>query len=85
MNGYYVNYNAVGQEVGGNRVAPYDIKVEGVTVTFKGQMSTKSFEEINTFASHSRTDTPGTLYCVSEDAAIKVAEILEANPNYARK
>lgn len=79
----YVNYNRHGQNVGHNSIKPYNINVDGVEVSFDGQMSKKVFDTINqkNLVSHS---IGTTLYANTEADAQEVATLLEQNPNYSR-
>ncbi len=79
----YVNYNKHGQNVGHNSVKPHNINVDGVEVSFDGQMSKKVFDTINqkNLVSHS---IGTTLYANTEADAMEVATLLEQNPNYSR-
>lgn len=84
---YYVNYNLHGQNVGHNSLVPHNINANGSTVSFEGVMSKKTFDTINDegLVSHHVTgETPHKLYCQSEDAAQRVAKLLQENPNYRR-
>lgn len=84
---YYVNYNKHGQVNGYNRIVPTNVQVEGLVVTYEGQLSTKTIDEINRreLVSHSRIGENNTLHCESAAAAREVAKLIEANPCYARQ
>lgn len=78
----YLDYNQHGNKMG-SRVAPHNIVVSGVDVVFEGDISVKAFDLIRAkgLVAHSivrRKD----FRCVSEDAALEAAGILNENPVY---
>lgn len=80
----YIDYTMSGRRLLGERIAPHNIMVAGCNVRFDGDISNKAFDSINDagLVTHSivaRRD----FVCVSEDAALEVARILDANPVYA--
>lgn len=81
---YYVNYNRQGQNIGHNSIRPHNVTVEGAVVRYEGDPSRLAWETVNDLVSHTIVGQEGTLYCVSEEAAEQVAQVLRENPNYKR-
>ncbi len=82
---YYVDYSKEGNVVNRNAIVPTNVKAEGSVVSFDGNISRKASREISDLVAFTKIGESGKLYCVSEDAAEKVAQIIAENPRYERQ
>lgn len=82
----YVNYNRFGQRIGTNSRKPVVRSINGNCVSYDGDIAQKATDQMNAagLVSHTVVGQFDTLFCVSDDAAQRVASIIAENPNYDR-